>query len=155
MLFFNCWTGPPYMDISNGDTLPIAAKRWDIMNLDLGAKYQWYVSDFMRITFVGGKPKQEWADMVRVVREAQMAVIDRLKPGARGPELEKVCSDTVKKAGYLEDYVFAGHGIGLEMHELPRLNDGVFEQGMVSCVEPAIFPARCLHGAPDAPGFWL
>lgn len=43
----------------------------------------------------------------------------------------------------------------MEFHELPRLNDAVFEKGMVTTIEPAIFPARRLKGAPNAPGFWV
>ena len=155
MEFFSAWTGPPYMDLSNGYAQPIKAKRGDIVNLDIGARYKGYVSDFMRIAFVGGEPKKEWADMLKVLREAQTATIELLKPGARGEDLEKVCTDIIKKAGYWEDYIYAGHGIGTEVHELPRINDAVFKKGMVLTVEPAIFPARRLRGAPDAPGFWV
>ena len=155
LIAFNCWSGPPYMDMSNGDTLPIKVKRGDIVNLDLCGKYKGYTSDFMRIAFVGGEPKKKWADMLKVLREAQTATIELLKPGARGEDLEKVCTDIIKKAGYWEDYIYAGHGIGMEFHELPRLNDAVFQKGMVTTVEPAIFPARRLKGAPDAPGFWV
>lgn len=41
------------------------------------------------------------------------------------------------------------------MHELPRIQEAIFGKGMVTTVEPAIFPARRLQGAPDAPGFWV
>lgn len=155
LLSFNCWSGPPYMDMSNGATLPIKVKRGDIVNLDICGKYRSYVSDFMRIAFIGGKPKKEWADMLSTLREAQMASIELLKPGTRGEELEKLCNSIIKKAGYWEDYIFAGHGIGLEAHELPRLQNALFRKGMITTVEPAIFPARRLKGAPDAPGFWI
>jgi len=155
LVSFNCWSGPPYMDMSNGDTLPIKVKRGDIVNLDVCGKYKSYTSDFMRIAFIGGEPKKEWANMLSILREAQMATIELLKPGVRGEELEKLCTNIIKIAGYWKDYIFAGHGIGMEMHELPRLNDAVFKQGMVTTIEPAIFPARRLKGAPDAPGFWV
>lgn len=155
IFFFNCWSGPPYMDMSNGATLPIKIKRDDIVNIDLGTVYRGYVSDFMRIAFIGGEPRKEWGDMLSVLRDAQAATIELLRPGARGEDLERVCTDIIKKAGYYEDYIFAGHGIGMEPHELPRINDAVFQTGMVTTVEPAIFPARRLKGAPDAPGFWV
>jgi Xaa-Pro aminopeptidase len=156
LLFFNCWSGPPYMDMSNGASLPIKVKRGDIVNLDLGAKLNWYVSDFMRIAFVGGPPKEEWARMVSLVRKAQLACIDLMKPGADGGACWKACEDVIRGSQYWEDFIGGGHGIGMELHELPRINTaGPLEPGMVTTVEPAIFPARRLNGAPGAPGFWL
>ncbi len=156
LLFFNCKSGPPYMDKANADSLRLKIKRGDIVSLDLGATYKWYQSDFMRLAFVGGKPKKEWADMVEVVREAQMACIEMLKPGANGAECWKACTDIVKKADYWDDFLGGGHGIGLERHELPRLYEATFQKGMVPTVEPAIYPARCSRqDDPDAPGFWL
>ena len=83
-----------------------------------------------------------------LVRESQIAAINAIRPGVLAREVEQAHRDVFLKAG-LEDYALKGlgHGIGLEIHECPRIvigNETRLVPGMVFTVEPGLyFPDRC------------
>ena len=123
---------------------PTARKlaRGDFLLLDFGARVGGYCSDITR-TFVIGPATAEQRDIYDVVRLANERATRAVRPGMSGRDADGVAR------GYIEDRGFGdlfghslGHGIGLEVHEAPRLAktaEGPLVAGAVVTVEPGIY----------------
>jgi len=120
----------------------VKLKNHHVVLIDFGALYGNYCSDMTRTIAFGRMPKKI-REFYPVVREAQQAGIEAIKPGADLKEVDKVARDVIKKAGYGKQFRHGlGHGIGLEIHEEPRLSfraEGILEAGQVVTVEPGIY----------------
>src|SRR5262249_17327759 len=120
-------------------------RKNELVVLDLGAILGHYCSDITRTVYVGKAPKQvkEW---YRAVLEAQTAAIAAVRSGASCGEVDAAARATL--AGYkLEKYFVhrTGHGLGLEVHEDPRVARGQtarLEPGMVITIEPGVYVAE-------------
>jgi Xaa-Pro aminopeptidase len=114
----------------------------EFVKLDFGAYYQGYCSDITR-TVILGKPTEKHKQIYDIVLEAQMQTLDKLKPGMTGREADAVARDIIRKAGFGDNFGHGtGHGLGMEIHEAPRLSlqsDVILEAGMVVTVEPGIY----------------
>jgi Xaa-Pro aminopeptidase len=110
--------------------------------LDLGSRVDQYCSDMTR-TWIAGKPESRFADMYRIVREAQLAAQDVIRPGEESVAVDAVARGIIEKAGYGERFGHGlGHGVGLAVHEKPGLRKRqptVLQAGMVVTVEPGIY----------------
>lgn len=101
-----------------------------------------YRSDLTRLLATAKiPPKLE--KLYRVVLTAQQRGIDAIRPGARGDEVDAAARKVIEDAGYGKRFGHGlGHGIGLEIHEGPRLastSETVLEPGMIVTVEPGIY----------------
>lgn len=116
----------------------------DFVTLDFGAYYKGYCSDLTR-TVVLGNPSEQQHTIYHIVLEAQMKVLDGLRPGMTGKEADSLAREVIKQYGYGDHFGHGtGHGLGMEIHEAPRLSqsgDTVLEPGMVVTVEPGIYIA--------------
>ncbi|CAM3587450.1 M24 family metallopeptidase [Marinicrinis lubricantis] len=114
----------------------------EFLTLDYGAYYKGYCSDITR-TIVIGKPSEKHREIYNIVLEAQLACLEGLKPGLTGREGDALARDIIAKYGYGDHFGHGtGHGLGLEVHEAPRLSktcDTVLESGMAVTVEPGIY----------------
>jgi Xaa-Pro aminopeptidase len=114
----------------------------EFVKLDFGAYYRGYCSDLTR-TVVLGKPTDKHKQIYNIVLEAQLQTLDKLKPGMTGKEADAVARDIITKAGYGDCFGHGtGHGLGMEIHEAPRLtlqSDVILKAGMVVTVEPGIY----------------
>ncbi|OXS80376.1 M24 family metallopeptidase [Domibacillus enclensis] len=114
----------------------------DFVTLDFGAYYKGYASDITRTVAVG-EPSDQLKDIYSIVLEAQMAAVDQIKPGMTGKEADAVARDIISSKGYGDAFGHStGHGLGLEVHESPRLSvlsDKPLQSGMVVTVEPGIY----------------
>ncbi len=115
----------------------------DIVLLDLGCILESYCSDLTR-TFVFGTIPGAWFDEIyHVTLTAQLAALDAIRPGVPCREVDAVARDIISDAGYGKYFGHGlGHGVGLEIHEAPRLNqhsDTILEAGMAVTVEPGIY----------------
>ncbi|WP_372812945.1 M24 family metallopeptidase [Paenibacillus sp.] len=114
----------------------------EFVKLDFGAYYQGYCSDITR-TVVLGKPADKHREIYGIVLEAQLEALSRIRPGMTGREADAVARDVIKRHGYGDFFGHGtGHGLGMEIHEAPRLSvqgDIVLEPGMVVTVEPGIY----------------
>jgi Xaa-Pro aminopeptidase len=114
---------------------------------DFGVILAGYCSDRTRTVHVG-RPSTLAREMYEAVREAQEAAIATVRPGVKAAEVDRAARRVLREAK-LERYFThsAGHGLGLEIHELPRLatgQDQILEKGMVITVEPgAYIPGKC------------
>lgn len=101
-----------------------------------------YRSDITRVLITGKNPKK-FETIYNVVLEANMRAIDAIKPGAKCKDIDKIARDFIAKAGYAKYFGHGlGHGIGIDIHEQPRLSpvsDQVLEPGMMITVEPGIY----------------
>ena len=117
-------------------------REGDLVVVDLGATCGGYVSDMTR-TFVVGRPEPWQEKVYAAVREAQLTAIEALRAGVRACDVDAVARGLIDKAGYADYFVHSlGHGVGIEVHEQPRLAPGVEEElraGYVITVEPGIY----------------
>ena len=118
----------------------------DLVVFDMGAKLDGYCSDGTR-TFASGEPSEEAREVYEQVREAQAAALDAIAAGVEGEAVDGVARSLIEEAGHGEHFGHGlGHGVGLEVHEGPRLSqrsDDVLAAGEVVTVEPGIYlPGR-------------
>lgn len=114
----------------------------DFVTFDFGAVYNGYHSDTTR-TIVMGMANSWHREIYTVVEEAHYRGIKNAKPGITGKELDQMIRSYIESRGYGKFFIHGlGHGVGLEIHELPNINsrgDILLEAGMVFSVEPGIY----------------
>lgn len=119
-----------------------AIKKNELVVFDLGAILRGYSSDLTRTVFVGRAPK-EIKRRYKVVLEAQESARLALKPGVRGGEVDAAARRVLQRAGLGDKFIHStGHGLGLEVHEIPRLGRGdksILRTGMVVTLEPGVY----------------
>jgi Xaa-Pro aminopeptidase len=119
---------------------PIPASGFII--LDYGVILAGYCSDMTRTVHVGPVPPKR-RRMYEAVREAQLASIEAVRPGIAAGEVDRAGRELLKKAGYDTYFTHStGHGVGIEIHEGPRIAKGQVEKlapGMVITIEPGIY----------------
>ena len=114
----------------------------DFVTLDFGAYMNGYCSDITR-TVVLGPLSDRHREIYEIVLEAQLLALERIKPGMTGQEADRIARDFIASRGYGEQFgPGLGHGLGMEVHEQPRLartGSIVLEPGMVVTIEPGIY----------------
>jgi Xaa-Pro aminopeptidase len=114
----------------------------DAIVLDIGGVRDGYCSDTSRTAFVGA-PDPEFVALYEVLREAQRAACDAVRPGIPAAQIDAVARDIITEAGFGEAFIHrTGHGIGLETHEEPYLvssNPAPLVPGHAFSVEPGIY----------------
>lgn len=117
-------------------------EKGDFVTLDFGCIYNGYCSDMTR-TIVLGKANERQKEIYHIVLKAQQKALAAIKPGITGIEADKVARDFIASCGYGEYFGHGlGHGVGLEIHEAPRLSpigDEVLKEGMIVTDEPGIY----------------
>ncbi len=110
--------------------------------LDFGVILAGYCSDMTRTVHVG-KPMERARAMYGAVQEAQQAGVAAVRPGVTAGEVDAAARRTLQRAGWGKYFTHStGHGVGLEIHEPPRLGTGektVLQPGMVVTVEPGVY----------------
>ncbi|MXW94698.1 MAG: aminopeptidase P family protein [Acidimicrobiaceae bacterium] len=114
----------------------------DLVVVDVGAEVDGYRSDMTR-SFVLGDPDEQAAAVLEVVGRSQSAGVEAVRPGVEASEIDGACRSVIDEAGMGEAFVHgSGHGVGLDIHELPRVGSGstaVLEPGNVLTVEPGVY----------------
>jgi Xaa-Pro aminopeptidase len=117
-------------------------RRGDAVVMDFGGELGGYFSDTTR-TVVVGEPPEGFADAYEVVRLAQAAGVDAVRPGTIAQQVDRAARAVVDAAGYGDRFIHrTGHGIGLEVHEPPYIVEGdetPLEPGMTFSVEPGVY----------------
>jgi Xaa-Pro aminopeptidase len=113
---------------------------------DFGVILSGYCSDQTRTVWVGKVP-DDARRSYEAVKEAQQAAIDAVRPGIAVGEVDAAARKVLRKAGLGRYFTHStGHGVGLEIHEIPRVADGqkeVLQPGMVITIEPGVyFPGK-------------
>jgi Xaa-Pro aminopeptidase len=120
--------------------------RGDAVVVDIGGTMNGYCSDITRCVHVGDA-EPEATKVYDVVRRAQEAACDAVRPGVTAAEVDAVARDLIAAEGYGDFFIHrTGHGIGMDEHEDPYLvtgNDEVLEPGMCFSIEPGVYlPGR-------------
>jgi len=117
-----------------------------LVTLDIGALLDGYCSDCTR-TWATGELPDDLAAAYALVRRAQQEALDAVRPGPAGREVDAVARRIIDGAGHAEHFGHGlGHGVGLEIHEAPRLSrtaEAPLVAGHVVTVEPGVYlPGR-------------
>lgn len=114
----------------------------DAVVMDFGAIYQGYCSDMTRTVFLGN-PSQQLKEIYSIVLRAQTEALQKAAEKMTGKQLDRVSREIIDSAGYEKCFGHGlGHGVGIEIHENPRVSpkgEEVLEKGMVFTVEPGIY----------------
>ncbi|WP_038057441.1 aminopeptidase P family protein [Thermodesulfobacterium hydrogeniphilum] len=116
--------------------------------VDMGLIWKGYCTDFTRTLFIG-KPDEEFKKMYEIVKTAWYKGFERVKRGVSIAEIDKTIREYFQEKGLAEYFIHAtGHGVGVEIHEAPRIfyknsEEGIIEDGMVFTIEPGLyFPGK-------------
>ena len=133
----------PRSALPHARTSSRAVARGEFLLLDFGAVVDGYASDVTRTFVVGAPPTDRQAEVFAVVRRAQQAALDGLRPGLTGRAGDALARDVIAAAGHGPAFGHSlGHGLGLEVHEAPRLARTVEQalpEGAVVTVEPGVY----------------
>ncbi len=114
----------------------------DFVTIDFGCVYNGYCSDMTR-TIVVGKASEKQKEIYNIVLEAQLKVIEYAKANITGIELDNIARQYIIEKGYGDKFGHGlGHGIGLDVHELPNVNSlgtNTLKPNMVISDEPGIY----------------
>jgi Xaa-Pro aminopeptidase len=116
--------------------------RGDTVTLDYGVTVDGYMCDITR-NFAVGEAQERALEIGRILIEAHRSAAAALRPGVSGKEVDAAARKVIAGAGYEKNFVHGlGHGLGLEVHESPRLSflsKDVLKAGDVVTVEPGIY----------------
>lgn len=149
---------PPIVAINENAAKPHALpskkllQTGDLLLVDAGVLYKRYCSDRTRVAQINANfnfsKKQIFTNKKRqkiydIVLKAQEEAIKFSKPGVKCAHIDKVARDVITKAGYGKYFSHStGHGVGLDIHELPVISTSskdILQEGMVFTIEPGIY----------------
>lgn len=126
----------------HSDTSHAKISFGDTVLLDFGCKINSYCSDMTRTVFVG-KADEEQKKIYNIVLEAQQRSLDYISSGKKGSDVDKAARDYISQMGYGDRFGHAlGHGVGLCIHESPRLSwfyNDQLQPNMIVTLEPGIY----------------
>ena len=127
-------------------------EKGDLILFDAGVKYKRYCSDRTRTSFYDGslnfKIKQKFGSkkiqkVYDTVLKAHDIAIKKARSGMKAKEIDALARSIIEKAGFGKCFVHStGHGVGLDIHEMPYISsrsDTIIEDGMVYTIEPGIY----------------
>ena len=136
----------PRSALAHGRASPQAIPGEGFVVCDFGVILGGYCSDMTRTVYVG-RATEEVKAIYEAVREAQQAAAEAVRPGVIAAEVDQAARKPLKKHKLAKFFTHStGHGVGLEIHEAPRLAAGqqeVLRPGMVVTIEPGVYiPGR-------------
>lgn len=113
-----------------------------LLLIDMGASQDGYMSDMTRMLFFG-KPDKKIRSMYKSVLDAQLAAVAEVRDGVSTVQVDRKAREVLKAAGLDKAFVHStGHGLGLEIHEAPRIGrkePTKLRDGMVITIEPGAY----------------
>jgi Xaa-Pro aminopeptidase len=136
----------PRSALPHGRATSALIPRHGFVVLDFGCILLGYCSDMTRTVGVG-KVSRSDRDLYEAVREAQQAAVDSVRPGVTCGDVDRAARSVLRKARLDRFFTHStGHGVGLEIHEQPRIARGqreLLRPGMVITIEPGVYlPGR-------------
>ena len=117
-------------------------REGDLLLLDFGAEVEGYCADITR-TVVVGRASAEQREIYDVVRRANEQASRSIRAGMTGRDADAIARGYIEQRGYGDLFGHGlGHGVGLEVHEAPRLSrtaDGALAEGAVVTIEPGVY----------------
>ncbi|NPB06441.1 MAG: aminopeptidase P family protein [Aquificae bacterium] len=110
--------------------------------VDTGLIWHGYCTDLTRTLHLG-KPDEEFRKVYEAVKEAHLRAVEKVRPGVAVAEVDRTAREVLRRYGLEKFFTHAtGHGIGIEVHEFPRVSSrskAVLEEGFVVTVEPGVY----------------
>jgi Xaa-Pro aminopeptidase len=117
-------------------------REGELIIIDFGCVFGMYHSDCTR-TIVIDEPPEEQKSIFHIIKQVQMETLQQVKAGMKCSELDSIARSMIEKSGYGNYFQHSlGHGVGLDIHELPRLNpyeQTILQPGMTITIEPGIY----------------
>ena len=114
----------------------------ELVLIDMGAQQRGYASDMTRMVSLGA-PSRRVRRLYKAVLEAQLAGLDTVRAGISASAVDRGAREVLRQHGLAEQFSHStGHGLGLEIHEEPRIGKtgkARLEKGMVITVEPGVY----------------
>jgi len=108
----------------------------------MGMRYKGYCSDFTRTLFLGNVDP-ELKKVYEIVKEAHLSAVEKVKAGLPVKEIDLAARDVIQKSGYGDYFIHStGHGVGIEIHEAPRISknsEEIIRENTVFTIEPGIY----------------
>jgi Xaa-Pro aminopeptidase len=121
---------------------PKAIGNNELLLIDMGAAQDGYMSDMTRTLFLGD-PGDKARKLYRAVSDAQIAALAAVREGVTTRQVDQAARDVLKSAGYEKEFLHStGHGLGLEIHEPPRVgkrDKTKLKANMVITIEPGAY----------------
>ncbi len=142
--FFSIVAAGPHGALPHAEPGPEAIPRHTLVVIDWGARLDGYCSDCTR-TVATGEIDADLEDVYELVQRAQLAGLDAVHAGVTGRDADAAARAVIEAGGHGDHFGHGlGHGVGLEVHEGPRLaktGEEVLEPGNVVTVEPGVYLA--------------
>jgi Xaa-Pro aminopeptidase len=137
----------PHGALPHGMPRDVPVNPGQFVVIDWGARLDGYCSDCTRTVYVGGEPGAEEQEVYDLVLRAQLGGLEAIRAGVPAREVDAAARGLIEAAGHGEHFGHSlGHGVGLDIHEAPRLSqrsDATLEAGNVVTDEPGIYlPGR-------------
>ncbi|HET8625713.1 MAG TPA: Xaa-Pro peptidase family protein [Gemmatimonadales bacterium] len=133
----------PRAALPHARTSPRAVARGEWLLLDFGAQVDGYCADLTRTVIVGARADERQRAVYELVRSAQGRALANLRPEMSGRDADALAREVIEARGYANAFGHSlGHGLGLEVHEAPRLAptaDAPLPAHAVVTVEPGIY----------------
>jgi Xaa-Pro aminopeptidase len=114
----------------------------DTVLIDLGCVYKGYCSDLTRTLYLG-KINKSQNEVYSLVKKAYLHAIKAVRNGTASKTIDFIARNVIEKGGYADKFIHTtGHGVGIEIHEQPRLSKidkTILKTNMVVTVEPGIY----------------
>jgi Xaa-Pro aminopeptidase len=136
----------PHGALPHAQPRDMPIRSGELVVIDWGAELDGYCSDCTR-TVAAGEPSDEAREIYELVLSAQLAGLKDVRAGRPGREVDAVARRVIEAAGHGDEFGHGlGHGVGLEVHEAPRLSqrsDDTLVPGNIVTVEPGVYvPGR-------------
>jgi Xaa-Pro aminopeptidase len=132
----------PHGALPHAEPRDVEIEAGTLVVIDFGALVDGYCSDCTR-TVATGELDGEAGEVYALVQRAQQAGLDAVRAGPSGREVDAAAREVIEEAGHGDEFGHGlGHGVGLEVHEAPRLaksDDSALQAGNVVTVEPGVY----------------
>jgi Xaa-Pro dipeptidase len=134
--------------LPHGGTTGAKLAPQTVVLIDAGCDFQGYASDITRTRWFGDAPPRRFREVYNLVRDAQDAAMEQVRPGVPAQEVDRAARAVITKGGYGQYFTHrVGHGMGMDGHEPTYMVEGntrPLAPGYVFSVEPGIY----------MPGMW-
>lgn len=133
----------PRAALPHARTSPRPIGRGDLLLLDFGAQLDGYCADLTRTVVVGRRADEKQRTIYQLVRDAQLAARTHIQAGMTGRDADALARSMIEARGFGDAFGHSlGHGLGLEVHEAPRVskaNADPLPAGAVVTIEPGVY----------------
>jgi len=133
----------PHSALPHAKPRPVKLGTETMVVMDFGARLDGYNSDMTRTIWIGNSPDPKFLEIYEITLKAQTLAEERARIGMKASDLDGIARNYIKEHGYGEQFGHGlGHGVGIDVHELPRVaesSEEILNENTVFTVEPGIY----------------